>query len=128
MSTEIKTSHPQISFAEFWGGADRGTCLQINVTDYRTESQFHRTIQLTRDQAEALAIDLLEWLHPTPPLTPAQLDRLQAKVRETLGAPLPVCPNCRRKLRPNSVVSGWLCPNCGAHFSPDHFVAKEVQP
>jgi hypothetical protein len=85
MSTEIKTSHPDIVLTEFFGGLARGTCVQINSTDYRCESQYHRSIQLTRLEAEAVALALLEWLYPDPPpLTPAQLDRLHAKRRAVL--------------------------------------------
>ena len=91
MSGEIQTSHPDITLTEFFGGLARGTCLQVNSADHLAESN---SIQLTRLQAEALALALIDWLTDTgwptpPPLTPAQLDRLQAKVRQALGKEAP---------------------------------------
>ena len=52
MSTELKSSNADINLTRFFGGKDRGVCVQIT-----TGWQEH--IQLTREQAGQLAADLL---------------------------------------------------------------------
>lgn len=68
MSEQIQTSHPDIVLTEFFGGLARGTCIQINTADRLAECD---SIQLTRLQAEALALALIDWLTdtgwPSPP-------------------------------------------------------------
>lgn len=68
MSEQIQTSHPDITLTEFFGGLARGTCLQVNSADRLAESD---SIQLTKLQAEALALALIDWLTdagwPAPP-------------------------------------------------------------
>lgn len=59
MSEQIQTSHPDIVLTEFFGGMARGTCIQINTADKLAESD---SIQLTKLQAEALALALIDWL------------------------------------------------------------------
>ena len=54
MSTQLKSSSPEIILTRFSGGEDRGTCLQISM-----ENDFRATISIRRDQAARLAADLL---------------------------------------------------------------------
>lgn len=51
MSTELKSSNADINLTRFFGGKDRGVCVQIT-----TGWQEH--IQLTRQQALRLSKDL----------------------------------------------------------------------
>ena len=51
MGTEIKSHAKDVSLTRFWGGPQRGTCLQVG--------QKSNSVQLTRSQAQALALDLL---------------------------------------------------------------------
>ena len=54
MSTQLKSSSPEIILTRFSGGEDRGTCLQISM-----ENDFKAAISIRRDQAARLAEDLL---------------------------------------------------------------------
>jgi len=54
MSTQLKSSSPEIILTRFSGGEDRGTCLQISL-----ENDFRAAISIRRDQAARLAADLL---------------------------------------------------------------------
>lgn len=77
------TSHPDITITEFFGGLARGSCVQLNSADRLAESD---SIQLTRLQAEAVVLALLDWLNPEPaPLTEAQLARLHEHRKRVFG-------------------------------------------
>ena len=52
MATDLKSTDKNVMLTRFWGGVDRGTCVQIT-----TDWQEH--ISLTREQARAVAQDLL---------------------------------------------------------------------
>ena len=52
MATDLKSTDRDVKLTRFWGGADRGTCVQIT-----TDWQEH--VSLTREQARAVAQDLL---------------------------------------------------------------------
>ena len=52
MATDLKSTDKAVMLTRFWGGADRGTCVQIT-----TDWQEH--VSLTREQARAVAQDLL---------------------------------------------------------------------
>ena len=52
MATDLKSTDKDVMLTRFWGGTDRGTCVQIT-----TDWQEH--ISLTREQARAVAQDLL---------------------------------------------------------------------
>jgi len=54
MATDLKSTDKDIQLTRFYGGADRGTCIQVT-----TDWQEH--ISLTREQAERLALDLLDF-------------------------------------------------------------------
>jgi len=55
MSTELKSHAQDITLTRFFGGSDRGACVQV------TERVTHNFVQLTRAQAAALAADLLDF-------------------------------------------------------------------
>ena len=57
MSTELKSHADQLTLTRFWGGSDRGTCVQ--VTAGHGVGGDH--VQLTRAQAAALAADLMDF-------------------------------------------------------------------
>ena len=55
MSTELKSHADRVALTRFFGGSDRGVCVQV------TEHVTHNHVQLTRAQAAALAADLLDF-------------------------------------------------------------------
>ena len=64
MSTELrKVPTTDIEQTRFFGGKDRGTCIQITqrkqeaITEY--SDKFFNKVQLTRDEARLLAQELL---------------------------------------------------------------------
>ena len=64
MSTELKTRDDEMTMTRFWGGQERGTCVQVTLPKHRSESfgpanKFFSSVQLTREQAGQLAADLL---------------------------------------------------------------------
>ena len=70
MSTELRTvpnlDHTQeLTQTRFWGGQDRKACLQVTQRKARGFSQpttadgFFNSLQLTREQARALAVELV---------------------------------------------------------------------
>jgi len=54
MATDLKTRDKAVMMTRFYGGEERGTCVQVS-TDYG------EYIRLTREQAEQLALDLLDF-------------------------------------------------------------------
>jgi hypothetical protein len=58
MSTELKSRVNGVALTRFFGGADRGTCVQVTVDKGAGQFEF---VQLTRAQAEALSADLLDF-------------------------------------------------------------------
>ena len=69
MSTELKSHAKKISLTRFWGG-QRGSCVQVTQprSDWGRSMQkltaadnFFTSLQLTREQAAALAADLLDF-------------------------------------------------------------------
>lgn len=62
MSTELKSHADRVALTRFWGGADRGTCVQVTTEKREPQgTEFFDSVQLTRAQAAALAADLLEF-------------------------------------------------------------------
>ena len=64
MSTELKSHAQGVSLTRFWGGDNRGSCVQL--TQKKTElpavsDKFFDSVQLTRAQAAAMAADLLDF-------------------------------------------------------------------
>jgi hypothetical protein len=58
MSTELKSHAEDVTLTRFFGGSDRGTCVQVTVN--QGAGQFEH-VALTRAQAAALAADLLDF-------------------------------------------------------------------
>ena len=67
MSTELKSHAKGVSLTRFFGGKERGTCVQVthkrfNPAENRGPAdKFFDSVQLTRAQAAALAADLLDF-------------------------------------------------------------------
>ena len=64
MSTNIRSHARDVDLTRFWGGDQRGSCVQITTPaskDSKAEGRFFDTVQLTRAQAAALAADLLDF-------------------------------------------------------------------
>jgi len=70
MSTELRNvpnldCTQELTQTRFWGGADRKACLQVTQNKARgfskptTADGFFNSLQLTRDQARALAVELM---------------------------------------------------------------------
>ncbi len=63
MSTELRNvPRTNITQTRFFGGGDRGTSIQITQRKFEavdfTDSMFNK-VQLTRDEARALAVELM---------------------------------------------------------------------
>ena len=64
MSTNIKSHAQEVDLTRFWGGDNRGSCVQITTPaskDSKPAGNFFDSVQLTRAQAAALAADLLDF-------------------------------------------------------------------
>ena len=61
MATNLKSNTPQIDLTRFWGGKERGSCIQISTPNRNGENFQRESIQLTRSEACALAMDLLDF-------------------------------------------------------------------
>ena len=58
MATNLKCHADRVKLTRFFGGSDRGSCVQVTVDD--GSDQFS-SVQLTRAQAAALAADLMDF-------------------------------------------------------------------
>ena len=62
MATELRSHAQGVSLTRFFGGDDRGTCVQVTTKKREPQgTEFFDSVQLTREQAAALAADLLEF-------------------------------------------------------------------
>ena len=65
MSTELKSHTKDVSLTRFWGGRHRKGCVQVTQPnpDYDTDAggPMFNHVQLTRQEAVALALDLLDF-------------------------------------------------------------------
>ena len=59
MSTELRSTTEDVSLTRFWGGKDRGTCVQVTTTYTADPRDFFKHISLTREQARSVAEDLM---------------------------------------------------------------------
>lgn len=57
MATELKSRAEDVTLTRYYGGAERGTCVQVTVGS-GLNTQY---VSLTRAQAAALADDLMEY-------------------------------------------------------------------
>ena len=58
MATDLRSSTEDVHLTRFWGGAERGTCIQVTTT-YTAPNDFFKHINLTREEALTVAQDLL---------------------------------------------------------------------
>ena len=58
MSTELKSRTPDVSLTRFFGGQERGVCVQVTTTYTANPEDFFKHVSLTRDEARTLAADL----------------------------------------------------------------------
>lgn len=64
MSTDLRSHAKDVSLTRFFGGKDRGSCVQVTQRTDRRKTQaddFFDSVQLTRAQAAALAADLMDF-------------------------------------------------------------------
>ena len=67
MSTKLKCHAPDVSMNRFWGGKEDGSMVQVTVrlSETRKKNASHQFgmqhVELTREQAAALAADLLDF-------------------------------------------------------------------
>ena len=65
MSTELKSNTKDVTLTRFWGGEQRGVSVQVTQpnANYDTDEggPMFNYVQLTREQAVALALDLLDF-------------------------------------------------------------------
>jgi hypothetical protein len=60
MATDLKSHADNVSLTRFFGGKQHGACVQVttNPSSNRTRGTY---VQLTRQQAAALALDLMDF-------------------------------------------------------------------
>ena len=58
MATDLRSHADRVSLTRFFGGSDRGVCVQVTVDN---GSAHFEHVALTRAQAAALAADLLDF-------------------------------------------------------------------
>jgi len=63
MATDLKSHAQGVSLTRFFGGDDRGVCVQVTTKkrEPKSFSEFFDSVQLTRAQAAALAADLIDF-------------------------------------------------------------------
>ena len=59
MATELKSTTEDVSLTRFYGGKDRGTCVQVTTTYTAEPADFFKHISLTREEARTVAQDLM---------------------------------------------------------------------
>jgi len=59
MATELKSTTEDVSLTRFYGGVDRGTCIQVTTTYTANPEDFFKHISLTREEALTVAQDLM---------------------------------------------------------------------
>jgi len=59
MATDLKSTTQDVSLTRFYGGKDRGTCVQVTTTYTANPADFFKYVSFTREQARSVAQDLL---------------------------------------------------------------------
>ncbi len=66
MATELKSKAQNVFITRFWGGKNKGSCVQVtqprkdtNMIELDVTDKFFTSLQLTREQAADLATDLM---------------------------------------------------------------------
>lgn len=58
MSTDLKSNTADVMLTRYYGGQERGTCVQVTTTYTADPNDFFKHINLSRDEARTLAADL----------------------------------------------------------------------
>ena len=67
MATDLKSHASNVSMTRFWGGKNKGSCVQVTQPrkdtnlDLNVSDKFFTSLQLTRAQAAVLAADLMDF-------------------------------------------------------------------
>lgn len=61
MSTELKSNLENFNLTRFYGGKERGVCLQLSQREFKETPRASGYVQLTREEAMKLALQLLEF-------------------------------------------------------------------
>ena len=66
MATDLKSKAQNVTLTRFWGGKNKGSCVQVtqprkdtNLIESDVTDQFFTSLQLTTEQAADLATDLM---------------------------------------------------------------------
>ena len=66
MAIELKSKAQNVFMTRFWGGKNKGSCVQVtqprkdtNMIELDVTDKFFTSLQLTREQAADLATDLM---------------------------------------------------------------------
>jgi hypothetical protein len=59
MATDLKSNTEDVMLTRFWGGEQRGTCVQVTTTYTADPKDFFKHISLTREEARTVAEDLM---------------------------------------------------------------------
>lgn len=60
MATDLKSTTQDVSLTRFYGGKDRGTCVQVTAMQHAgNHVGIYKHVALTREQARSVAQDLL---------------------------------------------------------------------
>ena len=59
MATELKSTTEDVSLTRFYGGKNRGTCVQVTTTYTADPADFFKHVSFTREEARTVAQDLM---------------------------------------------------------------------
>ena len=59
MATDLKSTTEDVMLTRFYGGENRGTCVQVTTTYTADPADFFKHVSFTREQARTVAEDLL---------------------------------------------------------------------
>ena len=60
MATDLKSKTEDVTLTRFWGGKDRGTCVQVTAMQHAgNHVGIYKYVALTREQARTVAQDLM---------------------------------------------------------------------
>ena len=59
MATDLKSKTEDVMLTRFYGGENRGTCVQVTTTYTANPADFFKHVSFTREQARTVAEDLM---------------------------------------------------------------------
>ena len=59
MATDLKSKTEDVMLTRFYGGENRGTCVQVTTTYTADPKDFFKHVSFTREQARTVAEDLM---------------------------------------------------------------------